>query len=140
MKLTAAERDWFDKAMEAALPAGGDEGLARSALEAGAAEVFQEMLELVPAFTALGLRAGLWFIEFAAPPLTLKKFRRFSRLEQTDREACLAGMSKSDVYLSRQMATLMKMFAGFAWGADPEVRAALGYDRAPRFVKRKEIK
>lgn len=138
MKLTAAERAWFDKAMEAALPRSEDEGLAKSALEAGAAETFQEMLELVPAFTALGLRAGLWFIEFAGPLLALKKFRRFSRLEQTDREACLAGMSKSDVYLSRQLVPLMKMFAGFAWGADPEVRSALGYDRPPRFVKRRE--
>ena len=136
MKITASERRWVTAIMEALIPPGGSERYSLSALDTGAVPLFEEMLIYLPAFTGLGLRAAILFTELAGPWLGLKKAARFSRLSAAEREACLASMYKKDTYLVRQIVLLLKSVACLAWCGDPRVRAALGHNLPPKFVKR----
>jgi len=136
MKLFAFERRWFETLLDTLIPTGGDERFPLSALDTDAMELFEEMLLYVPATTGIGLRASIWMFELAGPLLGLKRPRRFSRLDAARREQCLAVLSKSDIYLVRQMVTLIKMMACFGWGADPRVREALGVEKPAKFVTR----
>lgn len=136
MKITRAERGWLEHILETLVPPGVVESLSPSALDTDAVEIFEEMLRWLPAATSLGLRFSVIFIELMAPALVLRRAARFSGLSQDDRVECLTRMSKSDAYLFRQMVLLHKSVACFGWGGDARVKAGLGYDRPPRFVKR----
>ncbi|HUT52052.1 MAG TPA: hypothetical protein VM658_01540 [bacterium] len=136
MKLSGRERNWLRDILEALIPRGGDERYPESALDTGADKIFEEMVLYLPAATAIGLRASLFFIEFMGPLLGLRRRARFSRLAPSDREACLSALSKSDTYFTRQMVLLHKSVACLGWAADERVRTALGLNLPPRFVQR----
>jgi len=136
MKLSAAEKTWAEAALEAVIPPGGDV-TPLSANDANSIVVIEDMVGYLPATTALGLRAAVWFFEFGAATVSgAGGFKRFSRLSLGDREAALAKLSHSNFFFFRQMALLMKTMACFGFGADGRVRAALGMDRPVKFVKR----
>ncbi len=136
MHVTRIERMLLAGIMDAIIPAGGEDGLARSAGETGAVEVYADMVRCLPLSTALGLRAAVFYIEYLGPFTGLRRPGRFSWLTPKEREECLAGMYKSPGYLTRQMVLLMKSAACMAWGADEDVRDGLGMNRPPRFVDR----
>ncbi len=135
MKLSGPERRWLRDILEALIPA-GDERWPESAMDAGADRIFEEMVLYLPAGTAAGLRASLFFIEFMGPLLGLRRRARFSGLSAADREACLAALSKSNTYFTRQMVLLHKSVACLGWAADERVRTAIGLNLPPRFVRR----
>lgn len=134
MKLSKTETAWFRAIQDALVPPGKSERFPASANEAGAEGVFAEMLAYLPGTTAAGLRASVVFIEALGPFLGLGRAGRFSRLGAGEQEDCLAGLSKSDIYLVRQMVMLQKTVACFAWGADKRVRDAAGMNEPPRFT------
>ena len=136
MKITGIEKKWLEKILETLIPPGVEEAYPLSALDTDAAKIFEEMVLYLPAGTAAGLRASIFFIELMGPMLGLGRMARFSGLGQDDREACLSGLSKSDVYFVRQMPFLLKSVACMGWGGDERVREALGLNLPPRFVKR----
>lgn len=137
MYLSRVEKRWLSRIMEATIPPGGVLAEA-SALDAGGAEIFEDMVRHLPFTTAAGLRAAVIFIEFLGPALGLRRPGRFSSLDRARGEQCLGVISKNRVYLVRNMAFLVKTAACMAWGADERVREALGCNLEPRFVKRSE--
>jgi hypothetical protein len=138
VKLSELERGWLKKILEAVIPPGVVHSISPSAADAGAAKILEEMLRHLPAFTGLGLRASIVFVEFLGPVFGLRKAARFSMLPPEQREECLARMSKHDTYFVRQMVLLHKATACMGWGADDRVRQGLGYGLPPKFVKRDE--
>ncbi len=136
MKLFNFERRWLENIMDTVIPTGGDDRYPLGALDTDAVEIFEQMLLHLPAVTGLGLRASIAFVELLGPMASIKKPARFSRLDPPGREACLHGMTKSSVYLVRQMVLLHKMNACFGWGGDARVHEAIGLNQPPSFVKR----
>ncbi len=134
MGLFRAEERWLRSELVALIPPEGEMPL--SADDAGAVDIFADMIDHLPRLTGLSLHATVVFVEFAGPLFGLKKTGRFSNLSDDQKTECLKRLSISRLYLVRQMAMLLKMIACFAWGADPRVRRSLGYDRPPRFVQR----
>ena len=135
MKMKAFELDWTAKMMDTIIPSGVVDDFPKSASETGAVKVLEELVTYTPFFTALSLRAAVWFIEILAPLLS-GRMRRFSKLDLAAREQVLAGMYKSKIYFLRQMVLLIKMTACFGWGADPETRKGIGVTDPPKFVTR----
>jgi len=129
-----AREKWLRTQLDAIIPEGGE--IPVSAEEGGAVEIFQDMASHLPALTGMSLHAAVVFVEFAGPLFGLKKTGRFSGLDSEKKTECLQGLSKSPIYLVRQMVMLLKMIACMGWGADPRVRRSLGYDRPPLFVER----
>ena len=136
MRLTGIERKWLEAIMESLIPPGTVESISLSAADTKSAEILEEMLCYLPAFTGLGLRASIVFIEFMGPLFGLRRAARFSGLSAEQREQCLARMSKHDSYFVRQMVLLHKATACLGWGADGRVRDGLGYGLPPKFVDR----
>jgi len=136
MKLTRSEKKWMESILDTLVPEGGDDRFPVSAMDTGAMKIFDEMLLYLPATTALGLRAAVWFVEFAGPAFGGKGLKRFSGLSMEGREQCLAKVSKSNVYLVRQMVLLHKSVAIFGWGGDERVHEAIGLNLPPKFVER----
>ncbi len=137
MQLTSAEKTLIKNIMDALIPEGDEAGrFPWSAGRAGALETAEDMLYLLPFATGLSIRAAAWAIELMGPLLGLKRLRRFSGLDQSQREQCLAAMSSSRIFLARQMVLLMKSIACLAWGGDERVREALCMNQPPRFIQR----
>jgi len=136
MKMRTFELEWTAKMMDAIIPPGVEKDFPKSASETGAMKIVEEMVRYTPFVTAIGLRAAIWFIELLGPILGAGRWRRFSKLDPTAREAVLGGMYKSRIYFIRQMVLLIKMTACFGWGADPETRRGIGVTDPPRFVTR----
>ncbi|TMC49601.1 MAG: hypothetical protein E6J26_10195 [Chloroflexi bacterium] len=70
--------------------------------------------------------AALWI-----SPLLIGRLPPLTRLEPPARERALGAMARSRVYLLRQLLMLLKLVVGFCYGADPQVRAVIGYPRPP---------
>jgi len=107
--------------MDTMIPPGVEKRFPKAASETGAVKVLEEMVRYTPFVTAIGLRAGIWFIEIMGP-LYAGRLRRFSKLDQAGREQVLNRMYQSKIYFIRQMVLLIKMTACFGWGADPETK------------------
>jgi len=135
MKMQAFELEWTAKMMDAIIPPGVENDFPKSASDTGAVKVLEELVRYTPFFTALGLRAAIWFIEILGPLLS-GRLRRFSKLDPAGRVQVLAKMYQSKIYFIRQMVLLVKMTACFGWGVDPETRRGIGVTDPPRFVTR----
>ena len=135
MKLKQKEIDRLKAMLDATIPKGGGEGLELSAVETGGVEIFEEMIFYLPKSTATGLRAALFFIEFIAPAFVSFRPRRFTRLTPEKQEDVLYKMSKSRVYLVRNMLLLIKSVACMGWGANQKVRFGLGYTDEPKIIR-----
>jgi hypothetical protein len=64
-------------------------------------------------------------------PLLVGSLPPLGRLDHPAREQALAALDDSRWPLFRQLILVLKLVASFAYGADPAVRAALGYPAAP---------
>lgn len=109
----------------ALLPSDGGGGLKLGLLDAG----FEEFLAEFRTSAPLPLRLAFPAAVFAAAwlsPLLIGRLPPFTRLSAEDREAALAAMGRSDLYLLRQLLLLLKLVAGLCYGADARVRAAVG--------------
>jgi len=135
MKMHAFELDWTAKMMDAVIPPGVEQSIAKAASETTAVKIMEEMIKYTPFVTGFSLRAAIWFVEILGPIYT-GKLRRFSKLEPAAREQVLRDIYKSKIYFVRQMVLLVKMTACFGWGADPEIRKGIGVTDPPKFVKR----
>jgi hypothetical protein len=82
-----------------------------------------------------GFRAAV-FTAVWVSPLLIRRLPPLTRLDRPTRERALAALGDSNVYLLRQMLTLLKTMAGLCYGADPRVRQALGYPRQPDHPQR----
>jgi hypothetical protein len=62
-------------------------------------------------------------------PLLIHRIPPITRYPRETRERALAAMETSRTYLIRQMLLILKIVAGLCYGANREVRDALGYPR-----------
>ncbi len=111
--------------LEALLPAGAHPRL-KGLLETRFREFYKDFERHAVPQLRLGFRAGLLAAAWAAPALIGRRPPLW-RLRPEEREAALEAMAKSRVYSLRQLLLVLKAVAGFCYGADPEVRRALGY-------------
>jgi len=83
-----------------------------------------------------GFRAALFAATWIAPLLILRP-PPLTLYDRPTRERALAAMASSNVYLLRQLFVVLKTTVGFCYGADPNVRDAIGYPRQPDDPRRK---
>jgi hypothetical protein len=102
---------------EAGMPAG---------VETGAVEFLEGFHREAPASMVLAARAAVLFAGWAAP-LMILRLPPLSRLSAEDRERALGAMARSNWYIPRQLLLLLKATVSFQYGADPRVRAKIGF-------------
>ncbi|HXD08817.1 MAG TPA: hypothetical protein VN653_02040 [Anaerolineales bacterium] len=80
------------------------------------------------------LRHGFQFALFAAiwiSPLLIRRIPPITLHARETRERALAAMEISRFYFLRQMLLILKNVAALCYGANREVRDAIGYPRQP---------
>ena len=82
-----------------------------------------------------GFRIALWASIWIAP-LLIRRLPPLTQHERQTRERALAAMETSRIYFLRQMMGLLKTVVCFGYGADRDVRAAIGYPRQPEDPRR----
>lgn len=112
--------------LDTLLPANAHPTLGRGLLEAGYERFHAEFLRAAPPPMGWALRGALWSAAWVSP-LLIGRLPPLTRLEPASRERALEAMAASDVYLLRQALLLVKLAAGLCYGADPDVRRALGH-------------
>ncbi len=118
--LGAAERRTLSAVCSAMAP--GIDGLPAAELEVDASGPVADFLGAVPPHLLLQLRLGLRAFEWLPFP------RRFSRLDQPDRERFLAKLEGSRSALKLDLLLMAKLFSTLGYAVTPEVRARVGYD------------
>jgi hypothetical protein len=116
--------------LEALLPSG-----AHASLPYGVAEVNFDAFWSAFERTALpswhrGFRAALWIATWFAP-LLVRRLPPLTLHDRPTRERALAAMEHSRLYLLRQMLGLLKTTVCLGYGADDDVRQAIGYPGRP---------
>ena len=106
------------------LPAGAHPGLGRGALDAGFEAFLEHFDRTAPVRLRQGFRVGVAAAIWVAPVL-IGRLPPLTLYGRDTRERALEAMSRS--YLLRQLLSVVKAVVSFCYGADPEVRAAIGY-------------
>ena len=70
--------------------------------------------------------AALWIANWISP-LLIHRLPPLNRYDRATRERALAAMETSRIYLLRQVLGLLKTIICFGYGANKDVRAAIGY-------------
>ncbi len=110
------------------LPAQAHPTLAVGALDNGFDTFYSDFERTAkPAFRS-GFRAALFTATWLSPLLILR-LPPLSLYARPTRERALLAMDSSRIYLLRQMVLLLKTVVCLSYGADPAVRAAVGYPR-----------
>jgi hypothetical protein len=105
--LTPIERRWGALALEAIFPRSADARYAERTAEADPDRDLDELLRAAPAMTALGIRAAIVMYGLA-PLVLLRRLATFDALTEDERIELAARLSRSPVYLVRQMSMLLK--------------------------------
>jgi hypothetical protein len=74
----------------------------------------------------MAFRAALWTGNWIAP-IWIGHLPPLSRYDRPTRERALASLGTSRIALLRQMISMLKLITSFCYGANQEVRAAIGY-------------
>jgi hypothetical protein len=74
----------------------------------------------------LALFSAIWIA-----PLLIRQLPPLSQHDRLTRERALAAMESSRIYFLRQMLALLKTIVCFGYGADGNVRSAIGYPGQP---------
>ena len=73
----------------------------------------------------LGFHAAIWIVGLA-PLFMLRRLRTFAGLPQSEGSALLDRMAHSDVYIVRELPTLLKMIVCLGYAGHPKVLDAVG--------------
>jgi len=82
----------------------------------------EPMLGAIPARSVVGIRAGLRLFEWTAFPW------RFSRADLAARQDFLRSMEGAQAGWRRDLTLMLKVLSGLAYGNDPRVQRAVGYE------------
>src|SRR5678816_2353611 len=85
----------------------------------------------------LGFHAALWTANWIAP-LLIRRLPPLTLYNRPTREHALTAMETSRIYFLRQMLALLKTIVCFGYGANRNVRDAIGYPR-PADDPRREV-
>jgi len=111
--------------IEAMVPEGGHPSLP-GAFSSGFAQFHARFQETA----LLSMRLGFWAALLAGAwlaPILIGKLPPITRLSIDDRERALEALGKSRFYFVRQMLLLLKAIISFHYGAQRDVRDALGF-------------
>ena len=109
-------------------PAGAHPVLKIGILDAGFEEFWSEVERKALPGWPLGLQAALFAANWVAP-LLIGRLPPLAMHDRLTRERALAAMAASRFSLLRQMMALLKTMVSFCYGANREVRDAIGYPR-----------
>lgn len=123
-RMTGLERGFAAAAFDGIFPRGSDERLPQGAADGDMVGLFENARADVPPRVALGLRVAVWIVALA-PLLTIGKFATIASLATTDRERVVLALLSSNVYMIRQLTTLLKAFGALFFLTFPGVRKAI---------------
>lgn len=103
--------------LDALLPADELSDLSPRQLALASRAAVTEVVETWPTGVRALFTAVVLFAWFVAPALWLRRVARFGALTAADREAVLARLARSRIYLARASFTLLKVAAGLRLGA-----------------------
>jgi hypothetical protein len=108
------------------LPAGAHPSLAKGALEAGFETFLRDLEAAGPRRMRLGVKAAM-FAAIWVSPILIWRFPPISIYRRESRERALEALSRSRLYPLRQLFGLLKLTVALCYGADRDVRDAIGY-------------
>ena len=116
--------------LDTLLPGQTHPRLRRGLFEAGFEKFYIDFENSASPSLRWGFRAALFVATWVAP-LLIGRLPPLTRLDRPARERALLALETSRVYLLRQMMLLLKTTVCFCYGADPDVRDAVGYPLQP---------
>lgn len=129
-RLTRLEERWLAVVLDAVLPIDLEPRLPSAAVRERYPDLARrfagDLYALAPAETRLGLRLAIQVAIWWPVPTRLRPLPLLAREE---RSLVLERLSRSRIYLLREVANLFKVLACFAVAALPEVQAAMGVAR-----------
>jgi hypothetical protein len=111
------------------LPAGTHPAFARGAVDVGFESFLEDFDTTAPARLRQAFRIGVAAATWVAPVL-IGRVPPLALHRRETRERALGAMSRW--YLLRQLLSVVKAVVSLCYGADPEVRAAIGYPMLDR--------
>lgn len=123
-RLTGLERGFTAAVFDGIFPRGRDARLPQGAADGDMVSMFEDARDRVPPRVAMGLRVAVWIVALA-PLLTIGKLATISGLVTSDRERVVSLLLGSNVYLVRQLTTLLKAFGALFFLTLPGVRKAI---------------
>jgi hypothetical protein len=111
--------------LDTLIPSNAHPKLRRGIFDAGFDAWYREEFSHAVFSMKLGFWAAL-FIAIWVAPLLIGKLPPISLYKRETRERALNALYTSKVYVFRQMLLLLKATLTFCYGADPEVRKAIG--------------
>jgi hypothetical protein len=114
--------------LDTLVPAGAHPALKIGILDAGFDEFWTEVERTALPGWRWGLRAALFAANWISP-LLIRSLPPLAMHTRSTRVRALAAMETSRVSLLRQIMVLLKTIVSFCYGADPNVRTAVGYPR-----------
>lgn len=125
--------------LETLLPAGEHPTLPQGIFDAGFdafwAEFERTALPSVRRTVRVAMFAAIWIA-----PLLIWRLPPVSLYDRPTRERALAAMDSSRVYVLRQMLQILKTSVCLCYGANPGVRAVIGYPPQHEDPRRKETR
>jgi len=112
--------------LDTLLPSGAHPTLKYGVFDAGFEAFWSDFERTALPSLRWGFRAALFAAIWAAP-LLIRRFPPLTFYARPTRERALAAMASSNVYLLRQLFVVLKTTVGFCYGADRNVRDAIGY-------------
>ena len=122
--------------LDTLLPSGADPNLKYGLFDTGFDTFWLDFERTTVSSLHWGFRAALFAATWIAPLLILRP-PPLTLHDRPTRERALAAMGTSRFYLIRQMFQLLKATVCFCYGADPNVRDAIGYPLQPDDPRRK---
>jgi hypothetical protein len=94
--------------------------------QAGFEEFWHEFMRTAPPDVILAFKAAVWTGTWIAP-LLIRRLPPLARYDRPTREQALAALGMARLPVLRQMLAMLKLISSFCYGADPQVRQAIGY-------------
>jgi hypothetical protein len=104
--------------------------LPRGLFDAGFETFYQDFTRTANRTLRYGFQLAL-FTAIWISPLLIRRLPPITLYSRETRERSLAAMETSRFYFLRQMMIILKNVAAFCYGANREVRDAIGYPRQP---------
>jgi hypothetical protein len=125
VKLLGFERRWLMEIFAALLPASDDPRFPLGASALGAERYIDDLMRSAPRDFALGLRVCTWLLQLA-PLFTYGRLVRFAGLDAAARSELLERLTRSDVYLIRELPMLFKTAACLGLCGLPALQRRIG--------------
>lgn len=112
--------------LDTLLPSGAHPTLKSGVFDAGFDAFWSDFERTALPAWRWGFHSALWAANWIAP-LLIRRLPPLAQHDRRTRERALAAMETSRFYFLRQMMALLKTIVCFGYGADRDVRDAIGY-------------